>query len=103
LTPAISAREAAGDLAAVRGYFLHGTRLVLYVVLPIQAGLFVLGQPFMTIWLRKELGVAVASVPVLWVLATTLSLTIAQSVASRVLYGMGRIRLFARVALLEGV
>jgi O-antigen/teichoic acid export membrane protein len=37
------------------------------------------------------------------VLAGTLSLTIAQSIAARVLYGVGHIRLLARVALLEGI
>jgi O-antigen/teichoic acid export membrane protein len=102
LTPAVSALEATGDLGAVRAYFLHGTRLVLYLVLPIQVGLYVLGKPFLTIWLERS-EYAAASGPTLWILASTLSLTIAQSVASRVLYGMGRIRLFARVAVLEGV
>jgi O-antigen/teichoic acid export membrane protein len=102
LTPAVSAREATGDLAAVRAFFLHGTRLVLYLVLPIQAGLYLLGKPFLAVWLKGP-EYAEASGPTLWILASTLSLTIAQSVASRVLYGMGRIRLFARVALLEGL
>ena len=52
LMPAISASEARGDLHAVRGYFLHGTRLVLYAALPLQAGLLILGKPFLAIWLR---------------------------------------------------
>ena len=93
LTPAISASEARGDLRPVRDYFLHGTRLVLYAALPIQAGLLILlGKPFLAIWLPGP-NVAEPAGPTLWVLAATLSLTIAQSVASRVLYGMGRIRL----------
>jgi O-antigen/teichoic acid export membrane protein len=103
LTPVVSSLEAQGDLAGVRTYFLHGTRIVLYLVLPIQAGLYVLGRPFFLLWLKDRPDIAEASAKVLWVLASTLSLTIAQSVASRVLYGMGHIRLFARVALLEGV
>jgi O-antigen/teichoic acid export membrane protein len=103
LTPAVSAREATGDLAAVRAYFLHGTRLVLYLVLPVQFGLYVLGRPFLALWLKKDPAVAAAAGPTLWILAATLAVSIAQSVASRVLYGMGHIRLFARVALLEGV
>jgi O-antigen/teichoic acid export membrane protein len=102
LMPAISASEARGDLKAVRGYFLHGTRLVLYAALPIQAGLLILGKPFLAIWLHRG-DLADAAGPTLWVLAATLAFTIAQSVASRVLYGMGRIRLFARMALAEGV
>lgn len=101
LTPAISASEARGDLATVRGFFLHGTRLVLYGVLPIQAGLFILGRPFLSIWLGAEYGETAG--PVLDVLAVILGFTIAQSVAARVLYGVGRIRMFARMALVEGV
>jgi O-antigen/teichoic acid export membrane protein len=102
LTPAVSAREATGDLAAVRAYFLHGTRLVLYLVLPVQVGLYVLGRSFLALWL-KDPEVVTAAEPTLWILAATLAVSIAQSVASRVLYGIGRIRLFARAALLEGV
>jgi O-antigen/teichoic acid export membrane protein len=102
LTPAISASEARGDLRAVRGYFLTGTRLVLYIVLPIEAGLLLLGKPFLARWLRG-MDVADLAGPSLWVLAAPLALTIAQSVAARVLYGMGQIRLFARMALAEGV
>jgi O-antigen/teichoic acid export membrane protein len=101
LTPAISASEACGDLAAIRRYFLNGTRLVLYAALPIQAGLLIMGKPFLAIWLPGT-DVAELGAPMLWVLAATLFFTVAQSAASRVLYGMGRIRVFARMALAEG-
>jgi O-antigen/teichoic acid export membrane protein len=101
LTPAISASEAVGDLDAVRSYVVHGTRLSLYFVLPIQIGLFVFGRPFFELWLPA--GYAAAAAPSMWILNITLALTIAQSVASRVLYGVGRIRLFARITLLEGI
>jgi O-antigen/teichoic acid export membrane protein len=102
LMPAISASEARGDLAAVRGYFLTGTRLILYAVMPIEIGLILFGKPFLARWLRDP-EVADSAGPVLWVLAAPLVLTIAQSVAARVLYGMGRIRFFSRMALAEGV
>jgi O-antigen/teichoic acid export membrane protein len=102
LMPAISASEARGDLAAVRGYFLTGTRWILYAVMPIEVGLILFGKPFLARWLRDP-EVADWAGPVLWVLAAPLALTIAQSVAARVLYGMGRIRLFSRMALAEGV
>lgn len=101
LTPAISASEARGDLDAVRAFVLHGTRLSLYIVLPIQCGLFLFGRPFLSLWLGAEY--ADASTTALWILNIPLCLTIAQSVGSRVLYGIGRIRLFSRVTLLEGL
>src|SRR5262245_659454 len=101
LTPAVSALDARGEHGTVRGYFLRGSRFALYLVLPIQIGLYVYGRSFLWLWLGPAY--AVASGPTMEILAATLSLTVAQSVASRVLYGIGRIRLFSRMALLEGL
>ncbi len=102
LTPAVSAREAAGDLAGVRTVLLDGTRFVLYLVLPIHLGLLAFGRPFLTRWLG---GTEYADwcYPTTAVLSATLTVGVAQSVASRVLYGMGKLRLFARLALVEAV
>src|SRR5207248_904967 len=101
LTPAVSALDARGEHGTVRGYFLRGSRFALYLVLPIQIGLFIYGRSFLWLWLGPAY--ASASGPTMEILAATLSLTVAQSVASRVLYGIGRIRLFSRMALVEGV
>lgn len=101
LTPAVSALDARGEHATVRGYFLRGSRFALYLVLPIQIGLYIYGRSFLWLWLGPAY--AVASGPTMEILAATLSLTVAQSVASRVLYGIGRIRLFSRMALVEGL
>jgi O-antigen/teichoic acid export membrane protein len=101
LTPAVSALDARGETDKVRAYFLRGSRFALYLVLPVQVGLYVFGRQFLWLWLGPAH--AAASGTTMTILATTLSLTVAQSVASRVLYGMGRIRLFSRVALVEGV
>jgi O-antigen/teichoic acid export membrane protein len=102
LTPAVSAREATGDLAGVRRVFLHGTRAVLYLVLPIHLGVLVCGRPFFSRWVGGW-QYAEACFPVTAVLSATLTIGVAQSVAARVLYGMGRLRLFARLALVEAV
>jgi O-antigen/teichoic acid export membrane protein len=102
LTPAISALEAAGDVDAIRRMFLRGTRWVLYLILPIQLGLIVFGRSFLTTWLGDAL-YAEHCYPALVILSATLSLVIAQSVASRVLYGTGRLQIFARMALGEAV
>jgi O-antigen/teichoic acid export membrane protein len=100
LTPAISSLEAAGDTAAIRRMFLRGTRWVLYLILPVHLGLVVFGRPFLATWLGGPV-YAEKCYPVLVVLSSTLSLVVAQSVASRVLYGTGRLRRFARMALGE--
>jgi O-antigen/teichoic acid export membrane protein len=100
LTPAISEREATGDLAGVRRVFLDGTRWVLYLVLPIHLGLLAFGRPFLTRWVGGA-EYADHCFPATALLSATLTVGVAQSVASRVLYGTGRLRLFARLALAE--
>jgi O-antigen/teichoic acid export membrane protein len=100
LTPAVSSLEAAGEVDAIRRMFLRGTRWVLYLILPVHLGLVVFGRPFLTTWLGDQ-EYAAKCYPALVVLSATLSLVVAQSVASRVLYGTGRLRLFARMTLIE--
>ncbi|HET6576251.1 MAG TPA: oligosaccharide flippase family protein [Fimbriiglobus sp.] len=99
LTPGVSALEARGDHAGIRRLFLTATRWVLYVVLPVNLGLWFFGKPFLARWVGPEF--VAESFPTVAVLALTLSVGVAQSVASRILYGLGRLRLFARLALAE--
>jgi len=102
LTPAISSMEAAGDMDAIRRMFLRGTRWVLYLILPVHLGLVVFGRPFLTIWLGESAYAEQCYIPLV-VLSSTLSLVIAQSMAARILYGTGRLRAFARAALVEAL
>ena len=100
LTPAVSAREATGDLDGVRRVLLDGTRAVLYLVLPIHLGLLFFGALFLARWMNDE-RFAAWCFPAMAVLSATLTIGVAQSVASRILYGMGKLKLFARLALVE--
>jgi O-antigen/teichoic acid export membrane protein len=100
LTPAISSLDAAGNTEAIRRMFLRGTRWVLYLILPVHTGLVVFGRPFLTTWLGDSVYSATCY-PALILLSSTLSLVVAQSIAARVLYGTGRLRGFARMALVE--
>lgn len=99
LTPAISTLEARGDHAAIRSILINGTRYVLWTILPVQAGLILLGKPFLTLWLGARL--AEESYPVLVILALPLALTLSQSITGRILYGIGKLRWYARLAILE--
>jgi O-antigen/teichoic acid export membrane protein len=102
LTPAVSEREATGDLHGVRAVLLHGTRAVLYLVLPIHLGLLAFGRPFLARWVGGW-QYAEWCFPAMAVLSATLTIGVAQSVAARILYGMGKLRLFARLALVEAL
>ncbi|MBX9582194.1 MAG: polysaccharide biosynthesis C-terminal domain-containing protein [Gemmataceae bacterium] len=100
LTPAASEREAVGDLGGVRRVFLAGTRWALYVVLPVHLGILFFGRPFLHRWLGPP-GYPDDCYRAAVILSATLSIGVAQSVASRILFGVGRLRFFARLALAE--
>src|SRR5262249_38329030 len=100
LTPAVSEREATGDLDGVRRVLLDATRWVLYLVLPIHLGLLVFGRPFLARWIGKP-EYADWCFPATAILSATLTIGVAQSVAARMLCGLGKLRLFARLALAE--
>lgn len=101
LTPNVSALEARGDHAAVRRLFLTATRWMLYLAVPIQVGLIFFGRPFLARWVGEEF--VEGSFPAVVVLGGTLAVGVAQSAASRILYGLGRLRWFARAAIGEAV
>jgi O-antigen/teichoic acid export membrane protein len=101
LTPAVSALEARGDNAGIRGVLLDSTRYVLWLILPVQLGLLLLGRPFLSLWMGAEY--AEFSYPILVILALPLSLALSQSVPVRILYGTGRLRWFARAVIAEAV
>jgi O-antigen/teichoic acid export membrane protein len=101
LTPGIAAREARGDWTGIRMLFLTATRWLAYASMLIHAGLILFGKPFLHRWVGPEF--LPGSYPALVILSLTLTLGVLQSVASRVLYGLGRLRLFAWLALAEGL
>jgi O-antigen/teichoic acid export membrane protein len=101
LTPNVAALEARGDHPAVARLFLTATRWVLYLVLPVHVGLVLFGRPFLHRWVGDEF--VTGSFPALGLLSLTLTVGVAQSAASRILYGLGRLRWFARAALIEAV
>ena len=103
IMPAVSVLEARGDQVGIRRLFVQGTRTMLWLVLPVQAGLMTLGKPFLGLWMRNEPSIADESYAVLLILAAPFALALPQVVAARILYGLGRLRWFARAALAEAL
>lgn len=101
LTPGIAAMEVAGDWAGIRRLILTTTTVTISLALPINLGLIAFGHPFLVRWVGSE--IADRAYPPLVILSATLAIGVVQSVASRVLYGLGRLRWFARLAMLESV
>lgn len=102
LTPAVSSLEAAGEHLTIRKMFLKGSRWALYLIMPVQIALLIFGKSFLVLWLGDSV-YAERCYPLLAILSATLSLVIAQSIAARILYGIGRLKHFARAALVEAV
>jgi O-antigen/teichoic acid export membrane protein len=101
LTPAVSVLEAQGDDDAIRRLLVKGSRTILWLILPIQVGLFFLGKPFLTLWMGPDY--AEASYPTLVILALPLALLMSQSVSARILYGTGRLAWYVWAAVGEAV
>lgn len=99
LTPHISRLEGQNDLEAIRRVFIKGTRYVLWLMVPVQIGLWTLGKPFLTLWIGPEH--AERGYPVLAILALPLALALSQSVSGRILYGIGKLKFFSRMLLVE--
>ena len=99
LTPGVAAMDARGDIAGIRRLYLKASRWLLYFVLPVQFGLIHFGAPFLKRWVGEDF--IAGAYPTLVILSFTLTIGVAQSVASRLLYGLGRLKWFARAALCE--
>ncbi|OHB73455.1 MAG: hypothetical protein A2V70_06790 [Planctomycetes bacterium RBG_13_63_9] len=101
LTPAISALEARGDYATIRRAFCDGTRYILWLIVPVVVGLLMLGKSFLTLWLGAPY--ADRSYPTLAILSIPLVFYLSQSIGGRILYGIGKLRWFARFAVAQAV
>jgi len=101
ITPDISRWEARGATDAIRRAFLDGTRWTLYLILPVQVGFWMLGRAFLALWIGPVH--ATQAYPVLAILCVPLALSLAQAVASRILYGIERINGFAAITVAEAI
>src|SRR5262249_7246348 len=54
LTPAASALESQGDADGLRRMLLASTRYVLWIILPVQLGLWLLGRAFIGLWVGPQ-------------------------------------------------
>jgi O-antigen/teichoic acid export membrane protein len=99
LVPTVSSLDALGESEKIRTVIVVGTRYVMWIIVPAEAGLLFLGKPFLALWMGPRY--VDLCYPTLAILTIPLALAMAQSVAARVLYGMGRLRWFARVVMIE--
>jgi O-antigen/teichoic acid export membrane protein len=101
LTPHISKLEAMNDFAAIRKIYINGTRYILWAILPIQIGLCFFGHDFFRLWIGEDH--ADAGYEVLVTLSSPLAIVLSQSIAGRILYGIGEVGVVSKTRIIEAV
>jgi len=99
--PMSSQSDALGDLSRLRKIFVAGNRMCAMVALPLCAVLVILGKSVIEAWMGARY--VSVSYPVLLTLLFPSTLMLMQVASSRVLLGMGKHQMLAKVTLAEGV
>lgn len=96
LSPVVADLDSDGHTDALRFIFTHVARHALWVGSLPAAALFVLGHPFLTLWIAPDFGDAA---PTLSVLLFAMTLVIPQLVASNIMTMVGRHQFIATASL----
>jgi O-antigen/teichoic acid export membrane protein len=99
--PMSSQSDALGELKPLQQIFVSGNRMCALAVLPISAILLIFGKSVIEIWVGARY--VSASYPVLLILLIPSTLSLMQAASSRVLFGMGKHLMLAKVTLAEGI
>src|SRR5262249_37647709 len=99
--PMSSHSDARGEMDRLRKIFVGGNRFCAFTIFPICAILVVLGKSIIEAWVGIRY--VEISYPVLLVLLLSTTLMLAQAASPRVLFGMGKHKSWAIVALSEGL
>jgi O-antigen/teichoic acid export membrane protein len=98
--PMSSESDAIGDLNGLRKIFVGGNRACALIIFPITTILVLLGKSVIEMWVGARY--ITTSYPILIMLLIPSTVLLAQSAASRVLFGMAKHKTLAMVTLLEG-
>ena len=101
LVPAVSRWEAIGDYAAIRKLFIVTTRYGLFILVPVELGLLILGRPFLVLWMGPRY--ADAGYMTLVVVSIPMFLSASHLVGARILEGVGRVRPLALLRVARAV
>jgi O-antigen/teichoic acid export membrane protein len=99
-TPMSSEFDAAGNRQQLRRVLLLGNRYSSLVMFPLAALMLVLGKTLLRVWVGAAY---LPSYPVLVILIVPMAMYLAQAASTKVLYGMAKHQMMAKVLLAEGV
>jgi O-antigen/teichoic acid export membrane protein len=99
--PMSSQSEAVGNMDRLRKIYVAGNRACAFIIYPICAGLLILGQSVIEVWMGHRY--VATSYPVTVILVIPMTLFLMQGASGRILLGMGKQRDFAMVVFMEGI
>ena len=99
--PMASQSEALGNLDRVRKIYIAGNRACAFLILPITATLIILGKHIIRIWMGARY--VQHSYPVLVVMIIPFALFLSQAASGRVLFGLGKHQILAKITVIEGI
>ncbi|MBN2512085.1 MAG: polysaccharide biosynthesis protein [Sedimentisphaerales bacterium] len=94
LVPAVSSADADGDVQQVQKIVISGSKLILFVLVPVSVVLFILGNDFIRLWMGPGFD---ESYRILVILLVSQFLVLAQYGVTLVLYGLAKHEILARV------
>ena len=100
LYPSAIRMDAREDLAGLQRLLLVGTRIALFLALPLCLGFFFLGGQFIALWMGKEYA---SSAIFLMILTIPQIGSMSQNVCALILAGMAKHKMLAFIVLAEGI
>ncbi len=99
--PMASHSDATGNVQRLRKIFIAGNRFCAFTIFPISAILIILGKSVIEVWVGSRY--IATSYPVLVIMIIPYTLMLAQAASGKILFGMGKHGVWAKVTLIEGV
>lgn len=100
LNPAASELRAKNLEEELRALWIHVTRALLLILLPISLGLIFLGREFIVLWMGSNFA---DSATIVAILAAAQAAVLAQAGTRAILFGLGRHQIVAKLIWIEGI
>ncbi len=99
-TPRFASLEGEGDYDGLKKLYMKSLSIGAFLSFAIATPIIMYGEQFVLLWAGKDF---IEAVPVLWLMAASFALTMAQSSSVAMMYALNKHQIFAVVSLVEGI
>lgn len=100
IVPAISSEGAKNDISSIHQIVLQGSKLILFILIPISCALMIVGKDFILLWIGPGYE---KSYQVLTILLASQFIVLSQYGVTLVLYGLGKHDILAKINIVVAV